>query len=286
MLKFENFHPITNLTFYALVITFTLIANHPVLIAISLVAALIYDISKRKSQSIKTLTLFLLPTAVLIIAINFIFSHHGVTNLFTSQSGVNYTLESLVTGVITAAKFIATVLWFFSCSVILDEEKTIFLFGKISPKIALVISMSLRFIPLMTYQYDQISQAQKGLGKKNKEENIIKKIKAVIQNISILITWQLENAIETANSMTARGYGLKGKSRYNRFSFKSFDLILFLLYALSFAMIFSATLTGKLECFYTPIIMISQLSTLNILALSSWIMLCVSPILIDSRKDI
>lgn len=284
MLKFENFHPITNLMFFSFVIIFTLLISHPVAIIVSLVFALVYDIQKRKKSAIKTLILFLLPTAILIIAINFIFSHHGVTTLFTSTQGVNYTLESLVTGAVTAAKFAATVLWFFACSAVIDEEKSIFLFGRISPKIALIVSMSLRFMPLLSTQYEQISQAQKGLGKKSKEQSIIKKIKAVIQNISILITWQLESAIQTANSMTARGYGLKGKTKYNKYSFKAFDIAAISLYALCVIAVIIAQFKGELEAFYTPIIMISPMSIINSIALILWLIICVSPILIDSRS--
>ncbi len=286
MPKFNDFHPITNLLFFLFAVLLTISTAHPIILGASLFTSLIYDYILRGKTSIKMNLIFVLPTVILIILINFIFSHHGVTTLFTSASGVNYTLESLVTGIVTAVKFSAIVVWFFALSVILNEEKIIFLFGRVSPKIALVISMSLRFMPLMLSQYEQIAQAQKGLGKAQENKQIIKKIKRIIRNISILITWQLERAIETSNSMTARGYGLKGKTKYNKFKFTRADFAFISLYGVSLCVYLAASIHGGLFAFYTPIIMISQEGIFSVMAIALFIAVCLSPIFIDSRKKI
>lgn len=284
MPKFNDFHPLTNLSFFLFAVLLTISTAHPIILTASLLLSLVYDYILRGKTSIKMNLIFVLPTVILIILINFIFSHHGVTTLFTSESGVNYTLESLVTGVVTAVKFSAIVVWFFALSVILNEEKIIFLFGRVSPKIALVISMSLRFMPLMLSQYEQIAQAQKGLGKAQDNKKIIKKIKQIIRNISILITWQLERAIETSNSMTARGYGLKGKTKYNKFKFTGADFTFINLYLVSLCVYLTAIFKGSLFAFYTPIIMISHEGVFSVLAIALFIAVCLSPIFIDSRK--
>lgn len=284
MPKFNDFHPLTNLSFFLFTVLLTISTVHPIILTASLLLSLVYDYILRGKTSIKMNLIFVLPTVILIILINFIFSHHGVTTLFTSESGVNYTLESLVTGVVTAVKFSAIVVWFFALSVILNEEKIIFLFGRVSPKIALVISMSLRFMPLMLSQYEQIAQAQKGLGKAQDNKKIIKKIKQIIRNISILITWQLERAIETSNSMTARGYGLKGKTKYNKFKFTGADFTFINLYLVSLCVYLTAIFKGSLFAFYTPIIMISHEGVFSVLAIALFIAVCLSPIFIDSRK--
>ncbi|MFI3141821.1 MAG: energy-coupling factor transporter transmembrane component T [Clostridia bacterium] len=285
MPKFNDFHPLTNLSFFLFAVLLTISTAHPIILTASLLLSLVYDYILRGKTSIKMNLIFVLPTVILIILINFIFSHHGVTTLFTSESGVNYTLESLVTGVVTAVKFSAIVVWFFALSVILNEEKIIFLFGRVSPKIALVISMSLRFMPLMLSQYEQIAQAQKGLGKAQDNKKIIKKIKQIIRNISILITWQLERAIETSNSMTARGYGLKGKTKYNKFKFTGADFTFINLYLVSLCVYLAARFKGGLFAFYTPIIMISHEGVFSVLAIALFIAVCLSPIFIDSRKQ-
>ena len=44
--------------------------------------------------------------------------------------------------------------------------------------------------------------------------------------VSILVTWALENAIETADSMKSRGYGLKGRTAFSIYRFNRRDKIL------------------------------------------------------------
>lgn len=44
---------------------------------------------------------------------------------------------------------------------------------------------------------------------------------------SVMITWALENAIETADSMKTRGYGLKGRTAFSIYTFDERDKALF-----------------------------------------------------------
>jgi energy-coupling factor transport system permease protein len=39
------------------------------------------------------------------------------------------------------------------------------------------------------------------------------------------MSWALENSIDTSMSMKARGYGIKGRSHYSRYSFRVTDAI-------------------------------------------------------------
>ena len=44
-----------------------------------------------------------------------------------------------------------------------------------------------------------------------------------MENFSILVTWSLENAVETADSMRARGYGTAKRTAYSPFRFAVHD---------------------------------------------------------------
>ena len=46
-----------------------------------------------------------------------------------------------------------------------------------------------------------------------------KKIRYALNMVSILVTWALENAIETADSMKSRGYGLRGRTAFSIYRF-------------------------------------------------------------------
>ena len=53
-----------------------------------------------------------------------------------------------------------------------------------------------------------------------------KKIRYALNMVSILVTWALENAIETADSMKSRGYGLRGRTAFSIYRFNRRDKLL------------------------------------------------------------
>ena len=65
---------------------------------------------------------------------------------------------------------------------------------------------------------------------------MIQKTRRGIENISLLITWALQDGVDMADSMRSRGYGLPGRTAYTTFRFTAWDrmvlvgIILALLY--------------------------------------------------------
>ena len=80
--------------------------------------------------------------------------------------------------------------------------------------------MVLRLVPKFKAQMKVISNAQKCVGRDATNGNWIDKMRNALKMISILTTWALENAIDTADSMKSRGYGLKGAHQFFRLSFR------------------------------------------------------------------
>lgn len=71
-----------------------------------------------------------------------------------------------------------------------------------------------------------ISNAQRGIGRDFRTGNIYQRAKNGLKTLSIMLTWALENGVETADSMKARGYGLKGRTSFSIFRFDSRDQVL------------------------------------------------------------
>ena len=53
------------------------------------------------------------------------------------------------------------------------------------------------------------------MGRDVSEGTVLNRIKYGLQMVSILVTWALENAIETSDSMRSRGYGLHGRTAFS-----------------------------------------------------------------------
>ena len=75
--------------------------------------------------------------------------------------------------------------------------------------------MALRFVPRFTAQLKVIRSGQKTMGRDVSEGSLFARIATGVNMLSILVTWALENAIETLIPCEGRGYGLKGRTAFS-----------------------------------------------------------------------
>ena len=112
----------------------------------------------------------------------------------------------------------------------MTSDKLMYLFSRMSKKLALILTMSLRFIPLFKEQYLKISNTQRTLGL-YQDGNIVDSVKGRLRVTDILITWVLEGGIITAESMEARGWGTGRRTFYSRYKILPADVVLLVLCA-------------------------------------------------------
>ena len=226
MRSFEDLNPIA-VSIYFLMITFiSMFTMDLFLIVLSLFGALLFYFSKNGLSKPKS-HLFPLLLFILTSLINPFVSHNGATVLFVLNNNP-ITLESFLYGLVMATMLTGVFYWFRIFSDIMTSDKLIYVFGALSPKIALMLSLSLRYIPYFTQQVKKVKNAQTALGL-YKEDNIPDRIRGAMRIFSVMVTWVLENGIITADSMTARGYGIGKRSRFSIFSWKIWDVSLLVL---------------------------------------------------------
>ncbi len=223
MKSFKDYNPIAIFLYYALAVIPAMFCSNPVIMSISMVCAVLFRLVKDGPAACKKMWFFLIfPVAGMIV--NPIFIHKGVTTLFFINNSP-ITLEAVMYGLTMGIMIFATIAWFTSFSSIMTTDKLLYIFGSVSPKIALILSMALRYIPLYGQQIKKIRQAQQVVGL-YKEDNAIDKIRGGMRIFSVMVSWALENGIITADSMTARGYGVGRRSRFAIFSWKKQDFML------------------------------------------------------------
>ena len=301
---FKGYHPLVNVLFFISVIAFGMLLRHPVYLVISFISSMAYYLKLSGKVGRKTVFRFLLPMLLFVILINSFFNHYGVTTLFVLPSGNNFTFEALVMGFVSGITVVSVIQWFFCYNEVVTEDKFMHIFGRILPKGALVVSMILRFVPLYRRRYKEISQARKYMGQ-NESNNFIVKMKNTFKNIGILVSWSFENAIETADSMKARGYGLKGRTYYSRFQWHTGDTLAIISLTLFDALIISGLVGDSAYCIYNPYVIINPPSEsgttyiinelnltinpftiLSIISLIAFTLLCFLPLIIDLKEDI
>ncbi len=249
---FSKLHPTVNFLFFAFVLALSMFIMNPICLALSLVCAFVNAVYLNGIKTVKLCLKFILPISLLIILINPVFNHQGVTIIAYFPWDNPLTLESIVYGAASSALLSAVVLWFSVFNSVITSDKIVYLFGKIIPSLSLVLSMSLRFVPKFSAQLKNVRNAQRCIGRDVSDGSAVSRIKNGIRIISIMLSWSMENAIETADSMKSRGFGLKGRTAYSIYKFDRRDLVMLIIVALLGVSVSVSAIMGVIDFTYYP----------------------------------
>ena len=281
---FSGYHPIINFIYYALVLLFSMCLMHPIYLLISLTGALAYDIYLKGRKAVRFAVMGLLPMAVIAALVNPAFNHEGQTMLTYLPSGNPLTLESILYGVAAAVMLASVVLWFSSYNDVMTSDKFVYLFGRMIPALSLVLSMALRFIPKFKSQMEVVSEAQSCIGRDTKTGSVIRRVGNAVKIFSIMVTWSLENAIETADSMRSRGYGLPGRTAFSIYRFDDRDKTALAWLIFCGAYILSGWLAGGMYFRYYPTVKTAAWTPLTVSFMFVYLALVLTPVMINRKE--
>ncbi|NPV44854.1 MAG: energy-coupling factor transporter transmembrane protein EcfT [Firmicutes bacterium] len=283
---FSTFHPIVNFTYFTAVIFFSMFFMHPILLGIALISAFIYSVMLKGNRAVKFNVFYMLPMLLFMAVLNPAFNHQGVTILFYLKNGNPITLESILYGAAAACMFITVILWFSCYNMVMTSDKFIYLFGRITPALSLVLSMVLRFVPRYTAQIKVISNAQKCIGRDVSQGSMLKRAQNGIKILSIMTTWALESAIETADSMKSRGYGLPNRTSFSLFRFDNRDKMIFAIIIGLIVIVLVGAVTGQNKMRFFPSIKSASITPFSVMVYTAYFLLCMLPVIINILEEI
>jgi energy-coupling factor transport system permease protein len=158
--------------------------------------------------------------------------------------GSKFTGEALLYGICTGGMFVSMFVWFQCYQRLITSDKFMYLFGRIAPTSAMVVSMILRLVPVTGRKLHETMDARRALGAGAGVRNGAK--------ISgILMSRCMEDSIDTADSMRARGYGSGDRTIFAAYKIKAADVISMILIGVLLVANVSAILTvGKSFAFF------------------------------------
>ena len=283
--SFSEYHPFINLIYFAFTISFSLVLTHPLAQGISIMCAVIYAVSINGKKSVIFLLKYCLPMVLLTAFINPAFNHEGSTTLLYFPNGNPLTLESILYGFSAGVMIITTLMWFSSFNRVMTTDKFIYLFGKVIPALSLVLSMSLRFVPKFKSQMQTVTEAQRSIGRDVSNGSLFERTKTAIHIFSIMITWSLENAIETADSMKSRGYGLKGRTAFSIYRFEERDKYALIWLSFCGLFIIAGTLLNAFGFRYFPDIRYAAFDMTTIPFYCVYSALCITPVILNFKEE-
>ena len=284
MNEFKTYHPIVNFVYFIFVIGFSCVFMHPVCLVISFFSSFIYSVVLKGKKVVKTNLIYMIPTLLFAALINPAFNHEGITIVGYLPSGNPLTFESIAYGIAAAIMIVSVICWFSCYTEIMTSDKFIYLFGRIIPSMSLIISMTLRFVPKFSAQLKVVTNAQRCMGRDVSNGSIIQRAKHGLSILSMMTTWALENAIETADSMKSRGYGHSGRTAFSIFTFDKRDKKALLCIVILGIYTLAGKLVGEMYFRYFPSLQASTFSVFGISVFISYFALCMCPIVIEIRE--
>jgi energy-coupling factor transport system permease protein len=179
----------------------------------------------------------------------------------------------------------SVLMWFYCYNAVMDSDKLIWLLGRPAPALALTISMALRLVPRYTAQAKRVAVARAGLGRGVEVGGIVSRARDGLTILSTMTTWALESAVDTADSMASRGFGLKGRTAYSNYRLdrRSAFSLTFLVLAGAACVVLAAT--GAVGVSYFPRFELSGPFAVQAIMIICWAAICAFPVVLDVWED-
>ena len=199
---FDAVHAAVPATLFAGVVALSMLAVQPALTALSLAGALAFSLLARGVAVTVRGLAWQLPLLALVCLANPLFSASGSTLLLKLGPRSVY-LESLAYGATMGALLVAVVLWFEGAAAVLSQDRLLALAPRHARALPLLAGMVAQLVPQLLRRS---GDARASLAACTAAGARPSARDALMRTSSLLLSWSLEESLERADSMRARGW--------------------------------------------------------------------------------
>lgn len=284
MNAFEKRHPVVLLFYFTAVLMVAMFMENPAVSVSALLGGMLFCAVWTTAREKREDVCFYVPLFFLLAVTNPLFSHNGVTPLFF-MNGNAVTLEAVIYGAAIAVMVVGVMLWCKNFGFVMSSDKIVYLFGRVIPKLSLVVMAALRYIPMLKRRAREVGNAQRALGLYS-TDSYFDRVRAALSVFSALIGWSMEAAVETGRAMRARGYGLKGRRCYSDYRWRGSDRLLLFVGMAALAWTLGAGVSGAVGFSYYPRITPLPAGAYAVSAYFAYAVLAFLPFLIEVEENI
>ena len=252
MRYFDRLHPISAFFYFLMMLLCAMLTMNPIIVSLCYIFGILFCGMLIGAKKLFLSLACTVPLMLVIALINPLFVHKGATVLFFLNSNP-VTLESLVYGAVSSLMIMSVFYWCRAYGEIMTGDKFVYLFGRVSPRLSLILSMTMGFIPKFRRKFSEIDEAQRALGI-YATDSFFDRIRAKMRTLSILLTSVLENSVDSADSMSARGYDLGGRTSYSRYRFTLADAAYLVFTLILGGTVVTLVVLGAADFDYYPLI--------------------------------
>lgn len=212
---FATYHPAVCMLFFLTAVGLAFSTQHPVYVALSFAMSGTYLFYLRGWRSFVRTLGTCVPLVVFVGLLNSLFNAAGATILWRWGPFCVCT-EGLCFGMAMGGMLTAVLLWFACYNEVMTEDKFTYLFGRRLPTVSLMVTMISRWVPRMVSRgrsiYDSLEALIGGYDRSRRG-----RLQRGVRMATVLVGLGMEDSIQTADSMSARGYGSAARTSYARF---------------------------------------------------------------------
>ena len=281
----QAIHPFVMFFYYICLGFFAMFFNHPIFLLAGCLTLIAVNLSHDGGQAMKQWMPLMMTMTVLIIVINPIINSRG-THVWFNLFGKQVTLEAVLYGVVTAMSLLMILLLFVSLNIVLNGNKLLYIFARILPRTAFLIMMSIRFVPLLKRRLTEIQDVQRLKGMTMTQGTLRERAKCGMSMLQILLSWSLEEAVETADSMKARGYGSGTRRPYIPYCMTKSDRRWLSYLLVAFVMCVTGGLMGYGKIVIYPDLGLLHLSSLDWFVFACGMAIALFPVFVEGREQL
>ncbi|MUV37570.1 Energy-coupling factor transporter transmembrane protein EcfT [Lentibacillus sp. JNUCC-1] len=281
----HGYHPFVMLMYYIYIGSLAMYVTHPIFLVIGTLLIVAVNFTHDRGRTLRKWFPIYGAMIILIVVLNPFLVSRG-TNILFYFRGKQVTLEALMYGIVMALSIVIILMLFLSFNHVLNGNKFLFIFSRILPRTAFLMMLAIRFVPLLKDRLDEINAVQRVRGLTMTDGPIRQRAKTGLVKIQILLTWSMEEAVQTADSMKVRGYGSGRKTSYMPYRMEGRDWG----WLASMTGLFAIVIAGG-SLGYGKILIYPELGTLHLFALD-WVVLAAMtvlysfPLLVEGREYI
>lgn len=250
---FEQLHPLIHLVYFVVLFWCLFAFQHPLFLAISYVIAFGYSIQRNGKKALR-FNLCLIPLVLLYTCFYASYHHFGVTTLWVNAIGNAITQEACVSGLVRGMTLAAALMWMSCVFSVVTTGEILYLTGRVWPKGSLFLSVLYRMVPQIKQQARTVNCARSAIGKGTSQGSLWRRLVNGMALVSAVLTWLLERIIDHAAVMRCRGFSLKGRTAFSRYTLDNRDRISLVLWMLLGMVLLLGSRLGVMDGLYDPMI--------------------------------
>ena len=257
----HRMNPVVKAVWLVCIVLAALVVEHPLVLMLIFVATVPPVLAAGIVKQWAVFIRLALALGIAVVFINTLAGSAGSQVLWDTgvklplAGSVRITLEALVYSLSMVVRLLAVISAFsvFTLTVNPDDILVMMLKFRLPQKIAMLMTLSLRFVPVLLQDAVRIGDSQKSRGLDYNSGNLPVRIKKRSVLLLALLESSLERTVQIAESMEARAFGsTRQRTSYNNTALDKTDIGLLVILLFAFTLTVLCLFTGEFSFSYYP----------------------------------